>query len=635
MKFGFHLTAIISFVACLNNRAADSLSGTNTPAKSAEPTFEVRSFQVVGNTVLPPRDFASRGDPALPPKEFDVLTNYTGKITFERLREAVGALQMVYRRLGFATVSVTLPQQKLTNGIVTLKVVEGRLVDITITGSHYYSSNNVRRALPSLTTNILINTYKWFQPELDQANANVDRQIYPVVSPGPDPGTTALLLKVKDRLPLHAHIEVNDKSTPDTPLLRVDGAVQYNNLWQLNHQLGVEYNFSPQEMKQDDYSPNFLNQPMVASYSGFYRIPFGVGEGLRETYERLPVDFGYDQITHRFNLPPATGGPELTIYASRSVSDTPVRYGPVTLITNTSLADISSQPAQRDLTFTENLGTKLTIPIREFAGVRSSLQVGVDYKSYEARNFQTNLTYFDLYSLDQYGNRILVTNETIALGVAPRVEVHYVPISIGWAGARPDPSGATSFQLNESFFVKGLGSGVKNFQAIAGASRAGGDFTTINATIVRDQNLVNEWSARFLVGGQWSSAPLINNEQFELGGSGGVRGYEEGGAYGDSGWRSMFDLRAPPVNIGYLPDPKGDIPADLRCSWFMDYGQLYDYKRISGSWPAYSEWGTGIGFFFTAGEHVDARLTLAWALLDAPNTRAGSARAYFAIGVQF
>ena len=113
------------------------------------------------------------------------------------------------------------------------------------------------RALASLETNVVLNT-RWFQPELDQANASPDRQIYPVISPGLEPGTTDLTLKVKDRLPLHGHIELNDKSTPGTPALRLDSTLLYDNLWQLDHQLGVEYNFSPQDLKSRHFFPELL-----------------------------------------------------------------------------------------------------------------------------------------------------------------------------------------------------------------------------------------------------------------------------------------------------------------------------------------------------------------------------------------
>ncbi len=260
--------------------AAPASVTTNAPTGGR--TFDVRAYHIEGNGGL------------LPPEKFGVLSNYTGTVDFARMRDGLGVLQLLYRDLGFATVSVTLPQQKLTNGIVRVKVVEGKLAEIKVTGNHWFSTANVLRTLPSLETNILVNT-KWFQPELDRANQSQDRQIYPVVSPGLDPGTSDLTLKVKDRFPLHGHMEINDQSTPGTPLLRLDTAVQYNNLWQHEHQVGFDYNFSPQQMKDDSTVSGFYNQPMIASYSTFYRLPLGVGHGLRDSYDDLPVDFGYNE----------------------------------------------------------------------------------------------------------------------------------------------------------------------------------------------------------------------------------------------------------------------------------------------------------------------------------------------------
>ena len=230
------LDAVATNTSAATNRVAIA-SVTNAPArKPVGPTFDVRGYLVEGNYSV------------LPPEKFGMLSNYTGNVDFARVREGLGALQLLYRDLGFVTISVTLPKQKLTNGIVQVKVVEGRLAHIKVTGNLHYSYHNILRALPSLDTNILLNT-KWFQPELDRANQNQDRQIYPVISPGLEPGTSDLTLQVKDRLPLHGHMEINDKSTPGTPLLRVDTAIQYNNLWQREHQIGFDYTFSPQQMK--------------------------------------------------------------------------------------------------------------------------------------------------------------------------------------------------------------------------------------------------------------------------------------------------------------------------------------------------------------------------------------------------
>ena len=615
--FIFVGTVASAIVTTSARAGTDSVSATNHPAG-----LNIHAYDIQGNTVLPPSNFG-------------VLTNYTGtNVTFPQLREGLGKLQLRYHELGFPTISVTLPPQKLTNGVVKVKIVEGRLDQIKITGNKYYSDENIRRALPGLTTNILLNT-RWFQPELDAANQNRDRQIYPVISPGFEPGATMLELKVKDRLPVHGRVEVNDKSSPGTPLLRVDTAVQYGNLWQREHQFGVDYNFSPQAFKPEGSVHGFYDQPLVTSYSAFYRLPLNASHNLREEAESQPVTFGFDEVSHQFNLPPPSGNSDLTFYASRSVSATPARFGPVSVIFTNTLADISSQFGQQNFTYNNNLGAKFNHPLQEVAGIRSAFSLGVDFKTYEAPTFSTNLTYFDLYKLDSFGNRVLVTNQTVSLPSNSRADLNYVPVSVGWSAVRPDKSGSFAFNYSQSVFLSSLASSRTNFQEVAGAPGAGGDYTTVNAGLVREQKIFGNWSALLSANGQWASAPLISNEQFALGGTGGVRGYQQGEIYGDTGWRTMLDIRAPSIVAGYFPTQEGTLPAVLRTSWFMDYGQTSLIDRPTTKDLTYEQWGTGLSFLLTVGEHVDARLTLAWALNDTPTTGAGSAQGYFSIGVQF
>ncbi len=609
-------------------------AGATNAAAKPPPVLSVNKYRIEGNTVLQPQDFG-------------VLSNYTGtNITVPDLREGLGKVQLRYRELGFPTISVTLPPQRITNGTVKVKIIEGRLNAIRITGNQHFSTNNIRRALPGLTTNILLNT-KWFQPELDRANANKDRQIYPVISPGPEPGTSDLTLQVKDRLPLHGRVEVNDKSTPGTALLRTDVSVQYDNLWELEHAIGVDYNFTPQEYKPGNEPPTFADHPQVSSASAFYRIPLGSGGNLREEAERKPVTFGYDEVSHKFNLPPPSGHPELTLYASHSSSDSHLQYGAVKTIFTNVLADIYSQFAQHTPSANDNFGAKLTVPLDEFAGIKSTLILGADFKSYASHTLATNLTYFNLYALDAYGHRVLVTNETVRLAANSDQRLFYIPLSYGWSAYRPDKTGAFQFTFNQSVFLSALGSARTNFQVAAGNLRAGGDYTTVNAGLVRQQNLPGGWMIVGNVNGQWASAPLISNEQFGLGGTAGVRGYREGEAYGDSGWRALLDLRAPALNVGYFPTATGEVPALLRCSIFTDYGQIFLVESTAPGRHQLDEWGTGCGFFLTVGEHFDARLTVAWALLGASvgpgatanrvslQSPAGSALAYFNVGYQF
>ena len=144
--------------------------------------FAVRRFEVTGNTLLPPAEIESLLQPATGPA-----------VTLEDIRQAATSLQRAYRERGYATVAVSLPSQRLTNATVWLAVTEGKLASVQVVGNRHFSSENILRAFPDLRTNTLLNSHI-FQRELDQANQNRDRQIYPTLGPGPEAGTSALVL---------------------------------------------------------------------------------------------------------------------------------------------------------------------------------------------------------------------------------------------------------------------------------------------------------------------------------------------------------------------------------------------------------------------------------------------------------
>jgi len=70
-------------------------------------------------------------------------------------------------------------------------------------------------------------------------------------------------LNVKDTLPLHGSLEINNRYSADTTPLRINGSVSYDNLWQLEHSIGFSFQSSPEDANQ------------VQVFSGYYlaRIP--------------------------------------------------------------------------------------------------------------------------------------------------------------------------------------------------------------------------------------------------------------------------------------------------------------------------------------------------------------------------
>ncbi|MGD0782620.1 MAG: ShlB/FhaC/HecB family hemolysin secretion/activation protein, partial [Candidatus Aminicenantales bacterium] len=162
------------------------------------------------------------------------------------------------------------------------------------------------------------------------------------------------------------------------------------------------------------------------------------------------------------------------------------------------------------------------------------------------------------------------TNFVIALPSNGREDVTYMPLSWGWSGERPDQRGSTSLSLEQDVFPWPLASSRPNFQTAAGSEAAGGNYTKVTANAAREEKLRAGWSILWRAAGQWASEPLISNEQFPLGGTAGVRGYQEGETYGDTGWRTTLDLRAPAAGIGSFPVGSGTVPALARPAVFMD-----------------------------------------------------------------
>src|SRR5208282_4603657 len=378
-------------------------------------------------------------------------------VSFDGIRTALTQLQAAYRERGYVTVSVALPRQKLTNATVQVQVTEGRLAAINVTGNRYYSSNNVMRALPSLHTNLLLNSHV-LQDELDAANASRDRQIYPVIGPGPDPGTSELTLKVKDQLPLHARLELNNSGTPGTPDLRVNFNAQYDNLWDLDHQVGLQYGFSPDDFKNSDpYYATPFDDPLIANYSAYYRLPLGGYNSVEQQVEASPGNFGYNEATHQFNLPPPTGRPELTVYATRSTTDTGVQLGPPSIISVTNTLGLGHRTAGENVTLNQGLGFKFSLPLPTLDKLASTLTFGADIKHYRAESANADI-FYELISTTNGGTSGIKFGHVLYTQQQPvrLTAVDYLPVNFGLNGSLPDTLGTTFFNSQANINLRGV-----------------------------------------------------------------------------------------------------------------------------------------------------------------------------------
>jgi hemolysin activation/secretion protein len=591
------------------------------PAKPM-PHFSVKAFEVRGDTLLSTERLTA------------LLTPHTGtNVALTNIVEAAADLQKEYRNRGYPTVRVAIPQQQITNEMVKLQVFEGRLSDILVTKNRFFSSNNVMRALPGLHTNMILNS-PTFQAELDRANANQDRQIYPQLSPGPEENTSLLTLETKDRLPLHGKIELNDQNSPGTPDLRVNSSAVYNNLWQLEHSMGVQYSFSPETFKSGDQW-DFYDRPAVANYSAFYRLPLSSPESITDVIASRPGAFGYDEASRTFHLPPPSGRAELNVYASRSTIDSGVMSLFNGNLYNTNGNSLNQQTVQQDLTVNSAIGSRLSVPLQTTETFQSSLSGGFDFKTYNLTSDKTNI--FTLTSVEvDYGNNPShpQTNITHQVDNSPVPTTHrfleYVPLALRYDGSLKDSWGVTYFGLGLSADSCFSGSAA-DLQAITGSSRSSGYWVVLTPSLGRDLTIHTNWVLSVHADGQVATEPLISNEQFGLGGLAGVRGYHEGEIFGDDGWRLTTEQKTPYYVVGTVYP---NHPLTVRGSVFMDYGE--GYLLDPGDRKGRTQlWGVGFGGVASIGPTWEARFLFSWPLLSAGTTVAGQPRFDFGLSAQF
>ncbi len=221
-----------------------------TVAGAAEPvaqTFDILEYRVLGNTTLPAIEIERAVYPHLGPDR-----------TLADVENARVALETAYRAAGYSTVFVDVPEQDVEDGLVRLRASEGRIDRVRISGARHFSNGRIRGALPSLAPGE-VPKLSAVQAELTALNSQTrDRAIVPVLRAGATPGTIDVELKVDDSLPVHGSLELNDRYTADTSRLRMTAALSYDNLFQKQHSLSLQWQTAPEKPSE--------TRAFVASY---------------------------------------------------------------------------------------------------------------------------------------------------------------------------------------------------------------------------------------------------------------------------------------------------------------------------------------------------------------------------------
>lgn len=221
-----------------------------SPVKSeASFSFDVFEFVVDGNTVLQKTHIEKAVYPYLGPAK-----------TINDVKQARAALEQTYQTLGYLTVSVSIPEQDVKNGVVKLLVTEGSVERLRVKDAKFTTHAALKSRVQEFEAG-KVPHFPTAQAQLDTLSRTQNRQVSPILRPGKSPGKVEVDLQVQDKLPLHGSLELNDRFAPSTSRTRLNGALRYENLWQMDHSIGISFQASPEDLNE------------VKVFSGTYVIP--------------------------------------------------------------------------------------------------------------------------------------------------------------------------------------------------------------------------------------------------------------------------------------------------------------------------------------------------------------------------
>lgn len=286
-------------------------SGTAAPTVAA-PRMDIWEYRVEGNTLLDASVIEGAVYPYLGPQR-----------AVEETQAAADNLERAYRDAGYPTIYVDIPEQDVVGGVVLLQVREGRIDRVRVEGARYFVPSGIRAQLPAVQRGQALHV-PTLQQELSALNAqSPDLKVVPVLKPGRSPGTVDVDLKVRDEAPLHGAVELTNYGSASTSDTRLSATLSYDNLWQRQHSLSLQWQISPEEMDE------------VNVLAATYVMPWG------------------------------DSGNRLAFYAIRSDSDV-ATLGDINVIGDGAI-----------------YGARFVMPLPSTPGYIHSLGMGVDYKDYD------------------------------------------------------------------------------------------------------------------------------------------------------------------------------------------------------------------------------------------------------------
>jgi hemolysin activation/secretion protein len=209
---------------------APTIPGQTTTPENLPATIVIKRFDITGNTVLPPA-------------EIDKITSqYTNKpLDFTQLLQVASEITQLYVKNGYVNSGAYVPGNQsfdASGGTVEIKVIEGRVEDIVVTGTQRLDPNYIKSRIalgtgPVLKIDRLIESLQLLQ--LDPLIKSIGTEL---VS-GQQPGTSIVQVNVRESPNWQTGLNIANNRTPSVGEIQAQFGVTQNNLTGAGDGIGV------------------------------------------------------------------------------------------------------------------------------------------------------------------------------------------------------------------------------------------------------------------------------------------------------------------------------------------------------------------------------------------------------------
>ena len=252
------IRSVLAAGLMLGGSAVWAQSSDTAPAPA--PKFDIQSFVVDGNTLIPKKDVD------------ELVAPFTGKQRdFGDIQKALEALQAEYLSRGYNAVRVLVPEQDIRSGQVHLQVIEARVRNVRIEGNKYYSNETIRGTLPALKEGESPNTRE-IGANVTLANENPIRQERVVLQATPEEGKVDAVVRVVDDDPWRVSLFFDNTGNDTTGYNRAGVGFLNANFGGVDHVINLQAITSPTQW--DD----------VQIFGAGYRVPLYGANALFDVY---------------------------------------------------------------------------------------------------------------------------------------------------------------------------------------------------------------------------------------------------------------------------------------------------------------------------------------------------------------